>query len=156
MGTIISQPAKWRIKFDPKYCRMCETCAALCALNKWGVTGTAFGAMNIDFDYDTVDAHIGFCRQCPAPSCAAVCPVNAIQFDEERGIAVTNTEVCIGCGSCATACPVGAISYVKSLRKAAKCDLCGVCVQECPTKCLTIVEITKTGKEKPVREKGGE
>lgn len=151
MGIMISQPAKRRIKFDPEYCRMCETCSAICALNKWGVTGTAFGAMNLDLDYDTVDVHIGFCRQCPAPSCAAVCPVDAIQYNEEKGIAETDTELCIGCGACADACPVGAISYIKELRKAAKCDLCGLCVQECPTKCLAIVEITKTGREKPSR-----
>lgn len=149
MGVIIDKPAKRRIKFDPQWCRMCESCAAVCALNKWGVTGTCMGAMNLDLDYETADVHIAFCRQCPAPSCAAVCPKDAIQYDEELGIAATDQEKCIGCGACADACPVGAISYSKYLRKAYKCNLCGKCVENCPAKCIGIVEVTKTGREKP-------
>ena len=42
-------------------------------------------------------------------SCASVCPVDAISFDEE-GKAVIDKEICIKCGACQAICPVGAIN----------------------------------------------
>ena len=33
----------------------------------------------------------------------------AIDFDEERAIAITNSVLCQGCGTCVAACPAGAI-----------------------------------------------
>ena len=47
-----------------------------------------------------------FCRGCQ--KCMAVCPYQAINFLEDRGICKVNQAVCTGCGSCAVACPTGA------------------------------------------------
>ncbi len=40
--------------------------------------------------------------------CIALCPYNAIGFDEEKMISVVNEVLCKGCGTCAAACPSGA------------------------------------------------
>jgi heterodisulfide reductase subunit A len=48
------------------------------------------------------------CRGCQ--KCMAVCPYQAINFLEDRGICEVNPAVCTGCGSCAVACPTGAAS----------------------------------------------
>ncbi len=47
-----------------------------------------------------------FCRGCQ--KCMAVCPYQAINFLEDRGICEVNPAICTGCGSCAVACPTGA------------------------------------------------
>jgi heterodisulfide reductase subunit A len=41
-------------------------------------------------------------------TCIALCPYNAIEFDERRGVSVINEALCKGCGSCAGFCPSGA------------------------------------------------
>ncbi|MBU4173394.1 MAG: FAD-dependent oxidoreductase [Actinobacteria bacterium] len=43
------------------------------------------------------------CRQC-----VRLCSYEAIDFDEERGVAVVNSALCKGCGACTAACTSGA------------------------------------------------
>jgi heterodisulfide reductase subunit A len=49
-----------------------------------------------------------FCSGCK--TCIALCPYNAISFNEERKTSVINEALCKGCGTCAAACPSGAIT----------------------------------------------
>jgi len=90
---------------DPKRCIGCYACVAGCVENhrKFGlqayprlyITHTIAGTMPIQ------------CRHCESPSCAAVCPVNAITYSD-HSIRI-NESLCIGCKLCALACPFGVI-----------------------------------------------
>jgi heterodisulfide reductase subunit A len=40
--------------------------------------------------------------------CVALCPFEAITFDEDKGVARVNTSLCKGCGTCTAACTAGA------------------------------------------------
>ncbi len=42
--------------------------------------------------------------------CNNMCPYNAIEFDETRGVSHVITALCKGCGTCVSACPAGVIS----------------------------------------------
>ena len=42
--------------------------------------------------------------------CNAICPFNAIEFDEEKQTSRVITALCKGCGTCVAACPAGVIS----------------------------------------------
>ena len=48
------------------------------------------------------------CTGCFA--CREICPMNAIDTDEEEDIALVNTDRCIGCGLCVTVCEFDAMS----------------------------------------------
>ncbi len=81
---------------------------------------------------------------CEFPTCAAVCPVEAItKYDE--GPLVIDKDVCIGCEYCTHACPWGVIAHDAIARKAYKCTMCSdrlgqgknpFCVQNCPVSAL--------------------
>ncbi|MBN1786408.1 MAG: CoB--CoM heterodisulfide reductase iron-sulfur subunit A family protein [Candidatus Methanofastidiosa archaeon] len=42
-------------------------------------------------------------------TCMLLCPFEAHEFDEEKGVMKVNAALCKGCGSCAAACPSGSI-----------------------------------------------
>ncbi|RMF95484.1 MAG: CoB--CoM heterodisulfide reductase iron-sulfur subunit A family protein [Planctomycetota bacterium] len=42
--------------------------------------------------------------------CNTLCPYNAIEFDEEKGVSHVVTALCKGCGTCVAACPAGVIT----------------------------------------------
>jgi heterodisulfide reductase subunit A len=42
--------------------------------------------------------------------CNTMCPYNAIEFDEARGVSHVITALCKGCGTCVAACPAGVIT----------------------------------------------
>jgi heterodisulfide reductase subunit A len=42
--------------------------------------------------------------------CNTMCPYNAIEFDEEKGVSRVITALCKGCGTCVAACPAGVIT----------------------------------------------
>jgi len=42
--------------------------------------------------------------------CNNLCPYNAIEFDEEKGVSRVITALCKGCGTCVAACPAQAIT----------------------------------------------
>jgi formate dehydrogenase iron-sulfur subunit len=46
------------------------------------------------------------CRKCEDAPCISVCPVEALEKDEE-GIINRHTNLCISCKSCVTICPFG-------------------------------------------------
>ncbi len=54
-----------------------------------------------------VEVNKEMCVGCGA--CVGVCPVGALQLDEE-GKAESDVDVCIDCGGCIDTCPMGAIS----------------------------------------------
>jgi heterodisulfide reductase subunit A len=49
-----------------------------------------------------------FCSGCK--TCIAMCPYNAISFNEDKKVSVINEALCKGCGTCAATCPSGAIT----------------------------------------------
>ena len=51
-----------------------------------------------------------------APECGgvAVCPTEAMYFDEEKKTIIVDEEKCINCGLCENECPIGAIMVPKS------------------------------------------
>jgi len=64
------------------------------------------GAVEIEAATAVVDEEM--CSGCKI--CLALCPYNAITFDEEKKLANVNDILCKGCGVCVAACPSAAIT----------------------------------------------
>jgi Fe-S-cluster-containing hydrogenase component 2 len=94
------------------------------------------------------DEHTGrdvpsVCRQYKDAPCAAVCPEDAIRYNERSGAWVVNEKTCTGCGLCVDACDDAAIHLHPQRNKAFKCDHCGgrpECVRVCELGALKWVE----------------
>jgi formate dehydrogenase iron-sulfur subunit len=149
------------IHFDAGNCIGCRLCVEAC--KDWNELprGNQF-AIN-DSTWITMEPPVldglaaiwgrNSCMHCEYPSCAAVCPVEAItKYDE--GPVVIDQSVCIGCKYCVAACPWGVIATDAVTKKATKCTMCSdrvadnaepFCVSACPANALhfgTLEEIS--------------
>lgn len=139
-----------RVLLDLDRCVECSSCAAACYYSH--------NAMPIVQSARQGPALLPvICRQCKAASCVDVCPVEAMQRDE-NGVVRRALLRCIGCGSCARACPFGVLPKEVTRRQIAKCDLCEDrtaaddavprCVAACPAGALLFEDERKADQAK--------
>jgi len=91
---------------DPRQCIGCYACVAGCVESHRKAGLQAYPRLYIIHTPPVGTMPIQ-CRHCEEPSCAAVCPVNAISYRDNS--IYLNESLCIGCKMCALACPFGAI-----------------------------------------------
>ncbi|SMC21516.1 formate dehydrogenase iron-sulfur subunit [Desulfacinum hydrothermale DSM 13146] len=87
------------------------------------------------------------CRQCEAAPCVAMCPEDALVYDEGSGVGLV-VERCTRCGLCVAACPFGVMRLGAGPGgDPVRCDRCRrrreegrlpVCVLTCPTQALSV------------------
>jgi len=126
--------------FEAEKCAGCRICETVCSLGHVGEVKPSEARINIAKIEELGFEFAVFCQQCDERFCMDVCPVKAIQPDD-NDVLVVNSEKCIGCGRCERACPYNGIK-VTSFKKAVKCDLCGgdpMCVKHCPAEALQFV-----------------
>ena len=141
--------------FDQTRCTGCFACIVACkdwhdlppkSSNWIRVTTNEEG----EFPNLSVSFLTTICYHCVKPTCASVCPVQAITKRSEDGIVVVDDERCLGrdeCGNlCFEACPYDAPQFRGgSNPKMEKCDFClerwndgkkPICVAACPVRAL--------------------
>jgi Fe-S-cluster-containing dehydrogenase component len=129
---------------DPSRCIGCQACVRACA-----ECDTHAGRPMIHLEY--VDRALSpqtapvVCMHCEDPTCAEVCPADAIKQTEAGVVLSALRERCIGCSNCVLACPFGVPRYVAELDQMMKCDLCydrtsigkmPMCATVCPSGAL--------------------
>jgi Fe-S-cluster-containing dehydrogenase component len=82
---------------------------------------------------------------CEDPTCAEVCPADAIKQDEAGVVLSALKPRCIGCSNCVYACPFGVPRYYPEPDQMMKCDMCidrtsaglaPMCASVCPSEAL--------------------
>ena len=132
---------------DPVECTGCRICQLLCSFTKEKVFNPAKARLHVNrIEPPALDV-ITACHQCTKPTCAEVCPTNAIKRNEQ-GIVTVDADKCIGCALCVENCPIGAINLNPDNNVPMFCDQCGGCVKYCPVKTLQLVEINALANEK--------
>ncbi len=141
---MLIDPATAVFAIDQSRCIGCRACVQAC-----GECGTHRGVSLIQLD--TVDRSITtqtmptVCMHCEDPTCAEVCPTDAIKQNEDGVVQSSLKPRCIGCSNCVNACPFGIPKYVADFDQMMKCDMCydrtseglkPMCASVCPSEAL--------------------
>ncbi len=144
------------VQYAPDYslCAGCETCAIMCGLTHFGVTGPHVSGVHVDLGTRDCIHTIQVCQQCLDRPCYEACPKKdeAMCFDAGTGVTYVRQEGCIGCGKCMRACTFTpsriTLRRAESRKgwRAVKCDLCReregmpACITYCPVRCIGLSE----------------
>jgi Fe-S-cluster-containing dehydrogenase component len=132
---------------DPSRCIGCRACEAACAECE---THRGVPMISVDF----IDRSLGtetvptVCMHCDDPTCAQVCPADAIKKTEDGVVQSALKPRCIACGNCVVACPFGVPKVMVKQQLMMKCDMCydrtsvgtkPMCATVCPSGALSYV-----------------
>jgi len=134
-----------RIIVDETKCAGCRACETFCSYNHENVVNPKLSRITIVNPGVLEEKPKAIvCRQCENPKCAEACPVDALEFNNEKQMVSFDEEKCIKCGACARACPYGAIVIHFEKGIPLKCDLCGgdpTCLKHCTAGAIKFEEI---------------
>jgi carbon-monoxide dehydrogenase iron sulfur subunit len=131
---------------DADHCVGCQLCVFACA-RRPGVAGLSGSGIWVR---SAGGIRKGFvviaCRACADPSCARVCPTDALEIRPGGGVRL-HPELCIGCRNCVGACPFGAAIWDAAHEKPTICSGCGYCVDYCAYDVLKLKELPAAQEE---------
>ena len=129
---------------DPNRCIGCESCVQACAEcdTHKGHSMIHLEVMNRRESVQTMPV---VCMHCDSPTCAEVCPADAIKRTEDGVVQTARKPRCIACNNCVLACPFGVPKMNTREELMMKCDMCydrtsegkrPMCATVCPTQAL--------------------
>jgi Fe-S-cluster-containing dehydrogenase component len=142
---------------DPSRCIGCNACVQACS-----ECDTHKGYSMIQLDYidratstQTVPV---VCMHCDSPTCAEVCPADAIKRTGDGVVQSARKPRCIACNNCVLACPFGVPKMNTQMNLMMKCDMCydrtsvgkkPMCASVCPSQALFFGTRAEIGQLRP-------
>jgi Fe-S-cluster-containing dehydrogenase component len=137
-------PGHLNFYIDPGRCIGCNACVLACT-----ECDSHKGQSMIQLDYidrsaspQTVPV---ICMHCDQPTCAEVCPADAIKRTPDGVVQTARKPHCVACNNCVLACPFGVPKMHTAANLMMKCDMCydrssvglkPMCASVCPSQAL--------------------
>jgi Fe-S-cluster-containing dehydrogenase component len=141
---------------DPSRCIGCKACENACA-----ECDTHRGTPMIHVDFldrrESIATVPTVCMHCDHPTCAEVCPADAIKKTEDGVVQSSLKPRCVACSNCVLACPFGVPKMMPRLEQMMKCDMCydrtsegrrPMCATVCPSQALAYVTPARMAAER--------
>jgi Fe-S-cluster-containing dehydrogenase component len=142
---------------DPARCIGCQACVQACAECETHKGQSLIQLDVIDRASSTQTAPV-VCMHCDAPTCAEVCPADAIKRTEDGVVQTARKPRCIACNNCVLACPFGVPKMNTPAKLMMKCDMCydrtsvglkPMCASVCPSQALAFGTREEMAKLRP-------
>ena len=159
----MAKPDYLHFFIDPNRCIGCQACMQACS-----ECDTHRGESMIHLEYvnraESVQTVPVVCMHCEQPTCAEVCPADAIKRTADGVVQSARRPRCIACGNCVVACPFGVPEVYESRGIMMKCDMCydrtsvgtrPMCATVCPSQALyygPLEEIRRSRQGVPINE----
>lgn len=140
----MSVPERFGFYLDPNRCIGCRSCVQACS-----ECDTHKGHAMIHLEFvdraHSIQTVPMVCMHCDSPTCAEVCPADAIKRTEDGVVQSARKPRCIACSNCVLACPFGVPKMNSSFGLMMKCDMCydrsqagkkPMCAAVCPSGAL--------------------
>ena len=137
-------PAPMEFFVDPGRCIGCQACVQACS-----ECDTHKGHSMIQLDFidraSSTQTVPVICMHCDSPTCAEVCPADAIKRTGDGVVQTARKPRCIACNNCVIACPFGVPKMNTGMSLMMKCDMCydrtsvgkkPMCASVCPSQAL--------------------
>jgi Fe-S-cluster-containing dehydrogenase component len=137
-------PADHFFFIDPNRCIGCQACVQACT-----ECDTHKGHSMIHLEFvdrrESPQTLPVVCMHCDSPTCAEVCPADAIKRTEDGVVQTARKPRCIACNNCVLACPFGVPKMNTKSELMMKCDMCydrtsegkrPMCATVCPSQSL--------------------
>src|SRR5687767_11840976 len=137
-------PEKMEFFIDPARCIGCQACVQACTECD---THKGYSMIQLDYiDRSATNQTVPVvCMHCDSPTCAEVCPADAIKRTEDGVVQTARKPRCIACNNCVLACPFGIPKMHTEMKLMMKCDMCydrtsvgkkPMCASVCPSQAL--------------------
>ena len=141
----MSVPDDLEFFIDASRCIGCQACVQACSECETHKGHSMIHLETVDRARSTQTVPV-VCMHCDSPTCAEVCPADAIKRNADGVVQSARKPRCIACSNCVLACPFGVPKMMSDFELMMKCDLCydrtsigkkPMCASVCPSQALS-------------------